>query len=178
MIEKDVSDERGTLLAFVDAQRGGVRRALLGLTEEQARSRPSASEMSLIGLLKHVMVAERGWLELASGTGDPDPDKAEKRFVAAWHPDESETVAALLAAWEEQAAEVERFVRALPTLEDTFALPPAPWFPKDARVSMRWFLLHLVEEIGRHAGHADIIRESIDGRTAFELVDAERRQAD
>ncbi|MER5782190.1 DinB family protein [Streptomyces mobaraensis] len=178
VIEKDVSDERGTLLAFVDAQRGGVRRALLGLTEEQARSRPSASEMSLIGLLKHVMVAERGWLELASGTGDLDPDKAAKRFMEAWHPDESETVAALLAAWEEQAAEVERFVRALPTLEDTFALPPAPWFPKDTRVSMRWFLLHLVEEIGRHAGHADIIRESIDGKTAFELVDAEQRQAD
>ncbi|MGI5339272.1 DinB family protein [Streptomyces sp. CA-181903] len=179
VIEKDVSDERGTLLAFVDAQRGGVRRALLGLTEEQARSRPSASEMSLIGLLKHVMHAERGWLELASGTSpDIDADEAAKRFLAAWHPEESETVPALLAAWEEQAAEVERFVRALPTLEETFALPPAPWFPKDTRVSMRWFLMHLVEEIGRHAGHADIIRESIDGRTAFELVDAEQRQAD
>ncbi|MBZ4318250.1 DinB family protein [Streptomyces huiliensis] len=178
VIEKDVSDERGTLLAFLDAQRGGIRRAFLGLSDEQVRSRPSASEMSLIGLLKHVMHAERNWLELASGTSpDIDAAEAEKRFVAAWHPDESETAPALLAAWREQAAEVERFVRALPTLEDTFALPPAPWFPKDARVSMRWLLLHLIEEIGRHAGHADIIRESIDGKTAFVLVDEEYAQA-
>lgn len=66
--------------------------------------------------------------------------------------------------------EMEGFIRSVPSLDDTFPLPEAPWFPKDERVSMRWLLAHLVEEHARHAGHADIIRESLDGRTAFELV--------
>ncbi|MEU7601247.1 superoxide dismutase [Ni] [Streptomyces sp. NPDC041003] len=58
-------------------------------------------------------------------------------------------------------------VAAVPSLDDTFPLPPAPWFPKDGKVSMRWMLLHLVEEFARHAGHADIIRESLDGTRAM-----------
>ncbi|MGK5636930.1 DinB family protein [Streptomyces sp. URMC 126] len=178
VVEKDVSDERGTLLAFLEAQRGGIRRALLGLTAEQALSRPSVSEMSLAGLLKHVDQAESNWLTLAGGdVPDISFDEAMKQFEAGWRPEERETVPALLARWEETAAAVERFIRAVPSLEDTFALPDAPWFPKGSRVSMRWLLVHLIEEVARHAGHADIIRESIDGKTAFELVEEEQKQA-
>lgn len=168
VIEKDTGDELGTLLAFLDAQRGGVRRALHGLTEEQAASRPSASEMSLAGLLKHLVHVEHNWVNRAQGI-ELDREEAMKRFQEAWHPAEGETVAALLAQWDEVAAGTERFVRSVP-MERVFALPEAPWFPKDARVSTRWLLLHLIEETARHAGHADIIRETIDGKTAFELV--------
>ena len=60
-------DERGALLAFVAEQRGGIRRALLGLSDEQASSRPSASELSLAGLLKHVAEVEQGWIARAKG---------------------------------------------------------------------------------------------------------------
>ncbi|WP_171166510.1 DinB family protein [Streptomyces sp. I05A-00742] len=178
VVEKNVSDERGTLLAFLDAQRGGVRRALLGLTAEQALSRPSASEMSLAGLLKHVIQAEQNWLELARGDASETAfdDEVMKRWAAGWRPEERETVPALLATWDEAAAETERFIHAVPSLEETFALPAAPWFPQESRVSMRWLLLHLIEEVGRHAGHADIIRESIDGKTAFELVEEAQRE--
>ncbi|MFF1478921.1 DinB family protein [Streptomyces sp. NPDC058301] len=162
-------DERGALLAFVEAQRGGLRRTLLGLTEEQAASRPSASELSLSGLLKHVAECELIWLRLAQ-----QRPNEKQRDESTWHESfvlvGDETVAQMLAFWDAVAEETEEFVRAVPSLDDTFPLPPAPWFPKDGRVSMRWMLLHLIEEIGRHAGHADIIRESLDGRTAFELV--------
>ncbi|KNB52092.1 DinB family protein [Streptomyces caatingaensis] len=167
VIENNTGDELGTLLAFLEAQRGGVRRALHGLTEEQAASRPSASEMSLAGLLGHVIDVERGWVQRAQGHDLPR-EEAIARFEKAWHPEE--TVPALLARWDEVAAETERYVRSVP-IEQVFALPPAPWFPKDTRVSTRWLLLHLIEEIARHAGHADIIRETIDGKTAFELVE-------
>ncbi|MEU9197213.1 DinB family protein [Streptomyces hundungensis] len=162
-------DERGALLLFVEAQRGGVRRALIGLTEEQAASRPSAGELSLSGLLKHVAECELNWLRMAQRI----PNE-KQRSEANWHESfllvGDETVEGMLAFWAEVAAQTEEFIRAVPSLDDTFPLPDAPWFPKDGQVSMRWLMLHLVEEFARHAGHADIIRESIDGKTAFELV--------
>ncbi|QKW28707.1 DinB family protein [Streptomyces seoulensis] len=162
-------DERGALLAFLAEQRGGIRRALLGLTEEQARSRPSASELSLGGLLKHVAEVEQGWL--ARARQEPP---AIARDASNWHEcfelDADDTVAGQLAYWAEVAADTEAYIRSAPSLDDTFPLPDEPWFPPDERVSLRWLCLHLIRETARHAGHADIIRESLDGRTAFELV--------
>ena len=166
-------DERGALLAFLEEQRGGIRRALLGLTEEQAAARPSASELSLAGLLKHVAETEQGWIARARGEAP-----AVKRDESNWHECfvlvEGETVASQLAYWEKVAAETEAFLRSVPSLDDTFALPPDPWFPPQGGVSMRWLALHLIRETARHAGHADIIRESLDGATSFELVARER----
>ncbi|MFJ8360230.1 DinB family protein [Streptomyces sp. NPDC093984] len=162
-------DERGALLSFLQEQRGGIRRAVLGLTEEQARTRPSASELSLGGLLKHVAEVEQTWI--ARAKGEPP---AVKRDESNWHECfqllDGETVASQLAYWEEVAAGTEAFIRAVPSLDDTFPLPNDPWFPPDERVSMRWVMLHLIRETARHAGHADILRESLDGKTAFELV--------
>ncbi|MDH6626513.1 putative damage-inducible protein DinB [Streptomyces sp. LBL] len=166
-------DERGALLAFLEEQRGGIRRALLGLTDEQASSRPSASELSLAGLLKHVAEVEQGWI--ARAQGEPP---AIKRDQSNWHEcfqlADGESVESQLAYWEKVAADTEAFVRAVPSLDDTFRLPNDPWFPPDATVSMRWLVLHLIRETARHAGHADIIRESLDGATAFELVAKEQ----
>ncbi|MER6978137.1 DinB family protein [Streptomyces carpinensis] len=166
-------DERGALLAFLEEQRGGIRRALLGLTEEQARTRPSASELSLGGLLKHVAEVEQGWV--ARARQEPP---AVKRDESNWHECfqliGDETVASQLAYWEKVAGETEAYVRSVPSLDDTFPLPNDPWFPPDERVSVRWVCLHLIRETARHAGHADIIRESLDGGTAFELVALEQ----
>ncbi|MFF2205400.1 DinB family protein [Streptomyces sp. NPDC058145] len=167
-------DERGALLAFLGEQRGGIRRALLGLTEEQARSRPSASELSLGGLLKHVAEVEQSWLARAR----QEPPTVH-RDQSNWHEcfllTDDETVAGQLAYWEQVAGETEKFIRSAPSLDDTFPLPPDPWFPPEGRVSLRWLCLHLIRETARHAGHADIIRESLDGKTAFELVALEQR---
>ncbi|MFF3584267.1 DinB family protein [Streptomyces mirabilis] len=161
-------DERGALLSFLEAERGGIRRVLIGLTPEQATSRPSASELSLAGLLKHVAETEQAWIARAKG----EPPAVE-RDESTWHECFAlvgeETVESQLAYWEKVAAETEAFIRSVPSLDETFALPEAPWFPRE-RVSMRWVALHLIRETARHAGHADIIRESLDGATAFELV--------
>ncbi|MFF8942616.1 DinB family protein [Streptomyces sp. NPDC014864] len=166
-------DERGALLAFLAEQRGGVRRAVLGLTEEQARSRPSASELTLAGLVKHCAEVEQAWLARAR----QEPPAVE-RNRANWHECfqlvGDETLASQLAYWEKVEAETEAFIRSVPSLDDTFPLPDQPWFPPDERVSMRWLCLHLIRETARHAGHADIVRESLDGKTAFELVALER----
>ncbi|MET7850204.1 DinB family protein [Streptomyces avermitilis] len=166
-------DERGALLSFLDGERGGIRRALLGLTDEQAATRPSASDLSLSGLLKHLAEVEQSWIARARQEAP-----AVQRDESNWHECfvlvGDETVASQLAYWEKVAAETESFIRSVPSLDDTFPLPNDPWFPPDERVSMRWVLLRLISETARHAGHADIIRESLDGATAFELVAREQ----
>ncbi|MFF5305692.1 DinB family protein [Streptomyces sp. NPDC013161] len=166
-------DERGSLLTFIEDQRGGIRRALLGLTEEQAASKPSASGLSLSGLLKHVADVEQGWIARAK-----QEPPAVQRDQSNWHETfqlvGGETVESQLAYWEKVAAETEAYIRSVPSLDDTFPVPSEPWFPPEGRVSVRWLCLHLIRETARHAGHADIIRESLDGATAFELVAKEQ----
>ncbi|MFD4864620.1 DinB family protein [Streptomyces sp. NPDC058412] len=161
-----LGDERGTLLSFVEAQRAALREAAQGLTEEQAASRPSVSELSLSGLLKHAADCELNWLRLARQAPDQG-ERSEESWGEAFRLVEGETIPGVLAFWDGVVKETEAFIAAVPSLDNTFPLPPAPWFPKDAKVSMRWMLLHLVEEFARHAGHADIIRESLDGTRAM-----------
>ncbi|MBT2456358.1 DinB family protein [Streptomyces sp. ISL-86] len=166
-------DERGALLNFAEAQRGALRRSVLGLTEEQAASRPSASGLSLSGLLKHVAETELGWLRLAQQRVN-EKQRTRETWGDSFRLVEDETVPGILAFWDSVVAELEEFIRSVPSMDDTFPLPEAPWFPKEGKVSMRWLLMHLVEEHARHAGHADIVRESLDGKTAFELVALEK----
>ena len=167
------SDERGTILDFVETQRAALRRSLLGLTEEQAASRPSVSELTLSGLVKHVAEMELNWLRLAQQRPN-ERQRSQENWGDSFRLVEDETIPELLEFWAGVVKETEEFTRSLPSLDDTFPLPPAPWFPKDGRVSMRWMLLHLVEEMARHAGHADVIRESLDGKGSFELIAAEQ----
>ncbi|MGY0017709.1 DinB family protein [Streptomyces sp. YJ-C3] len=162
-------DERGALLAFIAEQRGGIRRALLGLSEEQATSRPSASELSLAGLLKHVAEVEQGWIARAQQIA-PDTERDATTWGDSFRLVGDESVKEVLDYYEDVARRTEEFFHAAPSLDDTFPLPDQPWFHGCPAVSLRWLGLHLIRETARHAGHADIIRESLDGKTAFELV--------
>ncbi|MFE9722429.1 DinB family protein [Streptomyces sp. NPDC005794] len=163
-------DERGALLAFVEAQRGAIRRSVLGLTEEQAASRPGVSELSLSGLLKHVAETELNWLRMAQQRPNEKARNAET-WADSFRLVGDETVPQMLEFWAKVASETEAFILDdVDSMNDTFPLPPAPWFPENERCSMRWLLVHLVEEIGRHAGHADMLREAVDGKKAFDLV--------
>ncbi|WP_030158566.1 DinB family protein [Streptomyces sp. NRRL S-244] len=164
--EEVPGDERGTLLLFVESQRTAIRESLAGLTEEQAASRPSASELSLSGLVKHVAGVELTWLRLAQGRAG-ETEQNPEAWADAFRLVGDETIESVQAFWDGVTAELAAFVRDLPSLDETFPLPPAPWFPENTKVSMRWMLLHLVEEFARHAGHADVVRESLDGTKAM-----------
>ncbi|MFE6778151.1 DinB family protein [Streptomyces sp. NPDC057702] len=165
-------DERTALLNYLAAQRGGIRRALLGLSEEQAARKPTVSELSLVGLLKHVTEVEQSWI---MGTLAGRPAETVQRTLETLHesfePVGEETVAGLLGYQERVARQTEEYVRSLPDLDVVVTLPEAPWYPEERDRSARWILLTLIQEVARHAGHADIIREAIDGKTAFVLVD-------
>ncbi|MGW0392956.1 DinB family protein [Streptomyces sp. NPDC003042] len=159
-------DERGTLLAFVDAQRTALRETVLELTEEQAASRPTVSELSLSGLLKHVAEVELAWLRMAQEEPN-ERQRTRETWGEAFRLVEGEGIPQVLVFWDDVARQTAAFIAGVPSLDDTFPLPPAPWFPENGKASMRWMLLHLVEEFARHAGHADIIRESLDGTRAM-----------
>lgn len=78
-----------------------------------------------------------------------------------------------MADYEQVAAETEAIIAGIADLDQPVPVPDAPWFPSDSPPwSVRWVLLHLIEETARHAGHADIVREAIDGATAFPLMAA------
>ncbi|HEY3485071.1 MAG TPA: DinB family protein [Ilumatobacteraceae bacterium] len=164
-----IDDERELLLAYIAQQRDGLKYAAYGLTDDQARLTPTAGTLSIGGLVKHVTAMERTWLDLIRQSGTSDGADYEDGFTL--RPDE--TLAGALAALAAVAAETEATVRAT-DLSAAVPVPQGvPWFPDDVDAwSVRWVLLHMVEEIARHAGHADIVRESIDGATMHPLMAA------
>ena len=139
------------------------------LTDEQAAQRSTASELCLGGLIKHVAAVERTWADFIvdgpSAMGDfaamTEADWARRADEFRLLP--GETLAGVLAAYAEVARRTDELVAALPDLDATQPLPEAPWFEAGARWSARRVLMHIIAETAQHAGHADIIRESLDG---------------
>jgi uncharacterized damage-inducible protein DinB len=165
-----VADEREGLLGFLAQQRYVVRVAAYGLTDEQARATPSASAFSLGGLIKHLALVERNWTAMIQQRARGSVDEYMDNLRIA--PDE--TLASVLASYEQAARETDALIASIPDLGQPVPVPKGvPWFPQDVEAwSVRWVLLHLIQETARHAGHADIIRESLDGATAMPLMAA------
>jgi hypothetical protein len=168
------TDEHDLLLGYLAQQRDVLRLTAFGLTDEQART-PAAttSPLTVGGLVKHVATTEQGWIDIVLERERPGPvgqDGYEEGFTM--RPDE--TLADLFAFSDEVGAETERAVRGIADLGQPVPVPPGvPWYPDDLDAwSVRWVLMHLVSETARHAGHADMVREAIDGATAFPLMAA------
>ncbi|SEK19622.1 DinB family protein [Streptacidiphilus jiangxiensis] len=166
------SDEREALLNFVEAQRAAVRRAVGGLSREQLTARPTVSELTLGGIVKHLAEVESNWTRVILAGREPLVERSMETWGDSFKLLDGEEIAGVLKFWDEVAAETTEIVNGLPDLEVTVPLPDRPWNPKGAHRSARWIMLHLIEEIGRHAGHADFLREATDGATAFSLLGA------
>lgn len=166
-----VPDERSGLLAFLAGQRRALRMAAYGLTDDQAKVAPSASSLSVGGLIKHATRVETRWIDMVMGRHHP-ADMAEHE--ASFRLDADEALADVLARYDDVAEKTESTIAGIDDLGQPVPIPrDVPWFPKDVEAwSVRWVLLHLIEETARHAGHADIVRESLDGATAFALMAA------
>ncbi|HYD11090.1 MAG TPA: DinB family protein, partial [Acidimicrobiales bacterium] len=138
----------------------------------QARAVPTAGALSIGGLLKHVATTESFWLDVVLQQHEPFSWEAADGYMDEFAMSDEESLDAILARYDKVAARTESIVRGLP-MDHPVPVPEAPWFPTDVEAwTLRWVLLHLIQETGRHAGHADIVRESIDGATAFELLAA------
>jgi uncharacterized damage-inducible protein DinB len=169
-----LSRERRDLIETLQTHRAFLRRTVEGLTDDQARRRSTTSELSAGGLIKHVAETERGWAAFMTGAGlpgsdaeidwsNPDPAILEA-YANGFKLLPGETLAQALSEYDRVAAATDELVATLPDLDAEYALPPAPWFAPGACRSVRRAIMHIVAETAQHAGHADIIRESIDGQ--------------
>ncbi|MDQ4116047.1 MAG: DinB family protein [Actinomycetota bacterium] len=169
-----VSGERAELITLLERHRGFLLHTAQGLTEQQARTASTVSALTIASLLKHVADTEEQWFRFAVegaaafGTDDgtdwsaveADPDAfVDTRFVLAEH----ETLDHLRGRIEQVAARTEEILRTA-DLDAAHDLPVAPWFEPGGRWSVRRVAIHMIAEISQHSGHADIIREAIDGQ--------------
>ena len=174
--------ERTDLLAELATARAALTRSTNGLSDEQAAQRPTISALCLGGLIKHVTAMEENWLrfavdgpvamsyDLPDGVTWADLMAGTASEIPQWLIDHEngfrllpgETLAGVLAHYEQVAAETEKIVADLPDLSVTYPLPDAPWQEPGGEYSVRRALLHVIAETTQHAGHADIIRETLD----------------
>lgn len=174
----DLDAERADLLEALRKHRGLFRVTVAGLSDEQARLTPTVSSLSLGGLVKHVSSTEAEWASFVTDGPAPAPDvdwanvdwanppAAVQAYADGFRMLEGETLAGLLAAYDEVAAATDRLVETT-DLAARQPLPEAPWFEPGASWSARRVFVHLVAETAQHAGHADILRETIDGRKSM-----------
>jgi hypothetical protein len=178
--------ERAELLAALAAARAALTATVRGLDDEQLGERPTASALCLGGLVKHVASIEESWMRFAAegpsampydlpdGVTWADLTAGTAREVPQWMIDHQqeftmrpgETPAGILARYEQVAARSAEVVAAIPDLSATHPLPEAPWHEAGERRSVRRVLLGVIAETAQHAGHADILREALDGQTS------------
>ncbi|HEX5120411.1 MAG TPA: DinB family protein [Pseudonocardiaceae bacterium] len=158
-VELSTSNERDALTSFLDKQRDTLIRKARGVSDADARRAPTVSSLSLLGLLKHSAVWEARWFQcILAGHALPDgwPEQRspipDQDFVV----DDGDTVELLVARYE-AAAQVSR------EIVDGMELDRACARTDIIDANLRYVLLHMIEETARHAGHADIIRETLDG---------------
>jgi uncharacterized damage-inducible protein DinB len=153
-------NEKETQLGFLRFMRQTVVMKCHGLTEEQMRATPTASSMTLLGMVKHLTIVERYWFRGVFLDADVDLPWSEEDPDGDWRHTEADSAAAAIADYLAEC-KLSDAVIADHGLDEL-----AAWAKSDEeRVNLRYILTHLIEETARHCGHADIIRESIDGVT-------------
>lgn len=171
--------ERADLADALNFQRTLLRIPLNEITDEQARQRSTVSELTLGGIVKHLTVTEAQWLDFIEGKEEgagaeldwsnidwSNPPAEVIEFQNSFRMLEDETLAQLLTGYDEVAARTAEMI-ASTDLDATQPLPAAPWFPEGATRSARRVFQHLIAETAQHSGHADIIREAIDGQKSM-----------
>jgi uncharacterized damage-inducible protein DinB len=145
------ADERELYLRWLAYLRGAVLRKVDGLSEVDARWRPDGALIPLLGVINHLTRVEWRWID--GGMRGQEVARSEEEFA----PGPELTVDAAVAAYRRRAAATEEAVRSIPSLAT-----PCAW---GEDTDLRWVLIHLINETARHAGHADAVRELLDGTT-------------
>ena len=172
-----VTDERSALREYLAYHQSAFFAVAYGLSDEQARSCPTVSELSIGGLIKHCTAMQDTWMSRVAAAPDappPDPrpfDEIAKNFGEQHVMRPDETLDGLLAKFKAESAKALQLVETADLAAKVPVPQDIPWFPKGIKDwSVRWVILHVINELTRHSGHADIIRESIDGATMYELL--------
>jgi uncharacterized damage-inducible protein DinB len=165
---RPVTDEQDGLMAFLAHQREAIRLSVHGLDDDQARLAPGPGPVTLGGLIRHVTAVERSWTGTVVGQR-VGPVGGEDDFLMP--PDQ--TLAEVVEQYVQAAEATDAVMTELSDLGRPVPVPQTKWAPRGIEAwSIRWILLHLITETARHAGHADRIREAVDGATALPLMAA------
>jgi uncharacterized damage-inducible protein DinB len=174
-----VADERSALREYLAYHQSAFFAVSYGLTDEQARSCPTVSELSIGGLIKHAAGMQRTWMARVAAAPnapprDPRPfDQVAKDFADQHTMRADETLDGLLETLKAENAKSLHLVETADLDAEVPVPHDIPWFPRGIKSwSVRWVILHVINELTRHSGHADIIRESIDGANMYELLAA------
>lgn len=170
-----VSDERDAIAGFLALNQDGFRAVAYGLTDAQAGTASTPSALTVGTLVKHLTQVQENWLAIALAAPQKYADERpqHEQYAAhaegfTWH--DTDTLMAVFTGYDDVSARVIDAVRTLDP-DTPVPVPDAPWNPQGVSAwSVRWVWLHLLQEITRHAGHADIIREAVDGATMYELI--------
>lgn len=165
-----IDDERDTLCNYLDVQLDSIRASAFGLEEDQVRETPLRSALSVGGIIKHVVFVMEQSL---SGAGIDGYEQPSGTFSGSFALTADESFSDVLASFDATRADYMTMCRG-GDLEVEIPVGPMPWFGlNEPRVAkLRYLYVHHVEEFARHAGHADIIREQIDGAKSAELLAA------
>lgn len=158
------ADERDSLNGFLDSYRGVIERKLDGLSLTDASQQLTPSGLSVLGVVRHLGWVEHYWFRhcFAGESVAPPPREGNDNAIQ-FRIEPGETVVSILDFYKSEIIH-SREVTVAADLLEALSVRENPRF---GRVSLRWILIHMIEETARHAGHLDIMREMIDGETGY-----------
>ncbi len=157
--EPYVADERTMLQGWLDLHRDTLLFKCQGLTgEELTRRTVEPSTLSLLGLVRHMAAVERSWFHRAAGAAHDDLYYSDDNLDGDFDDGTAESAEADFATFRAECAKADALVADLP-LDHTFDTT------RDRTINLRWVYTHMIEEYARHNGHADLLRERLDGKT-------------
>jgi uncharacterized damage-inducible protein DinB len=149
------------LAAFLDYHRATLLWKVSGLSDDDLRRPMTASGVTLLGMVKHIAYVERWWFQAVFAGADVSFPWSDADPDAEWRIEPEDTTASIVALYEAETARS----RAIAANADLDTLSQRDNSRSGERFSLRWIMLHMIEETARHNGHADLMREAIDGAT-------------
>jgi hypothetical protein len=164
-----VSGEKADILTLLSDQRALLKVTARNLTDEQARSRSTVSELSIGGLIKHLARGERGHAQTIRER-DENAEFDMSEVADAYSLDDDETLEYWINEYDRAAADYDRAIAEVASLDELIPQATAPWQPEREWWTVRKMALHLLRETAHHCGHADIIREALDGQSTMAAI--------
>lgn len=165
----DVTGEKRDLLILLQDQRNMLKITARNLSDDEARKQSTVSTLTIGALIKHLAHGEENAARVITER-DENAEFDMSQAMTEYEMTDDETLAGWLAEYDRGAAEFDRVIADAESLDELIPQPTAPWQPEREWLSIRAMIIHLIRETAHHCGHADIIREALDGQTTMGAI--------